>query len=369
MTPQKTFASSNCTLADSQIWTLSEVYISSLSLSLLGSGSVIVVSMVKKRHLDGQVRPLFQLALADFLAAAVLLSMSVINILTGVTDPDQTSTVLSIYNVCEYAIPLALSFYGTTFLLVMVYAYEAKQAVGGWRESSDGQEYSHRRSRKHTLYLLYFLAWCVPGLCFLTQVVALRNSPAELFPSHPTTNLITFASDTRRNDYHFYCCSCILLVYKENDSSLKPEWYTYLMKVFFLAYVLVVITCCIVVYYRVNKWCQDRQGECMFLVEGDGFSRRNMRGIYCTARSVVLVMVVCWTPAFFLVLLSLLIPKQESLFLLYVLQAITVSLQGFLNSIAYGWLRRNFREAALGERLALLAQNPRAFYDESLTRT
>uniref|UniRef100_W5NJD4 G-protein coupled receptors family 1 profile domain-containing protein n=1 Tax=Lepisosteus oculatus TaxID=7918 RepID=W5NJD4_LEPOC len=330
--------------------------------SLLGSGSVIVVSMVKKRHLDGQVRPLFQLALADFLAAAVLLSMSVINILT----------VLSIYNVCEYAIPLALSFYGTTFLLVMVYAYEAKQAVGGWRESSDGQVYDLRSCTLSNLkFPVLCLIKCVPGLCFLTQVVALRNSPAELFPSHPTTNLITFASDTRRNDYHFYCCSCILLVYKENDSSLKvkPEWYTYLMKVFFLAYVLVVITCCIVVYYRVNKWCQDRQGECMFLVEGDGFSRRNMRGIYCTARSVVLVMVVCWTPAFFLVLLSLLIPKQESLFLLYVLQAITVSLQGFLNSIAYGWLRRNFREAALGERLALLAQNPRAFYDESLTRT
>ncbi|MGH0127620.1 UNVERIFIED_CONTAM: hypothetical protein FKN15_035260 [Acipenser sinensis] len=49
-------------------------------------------------------------------------------------------------------------------------------------------------------------------------------------------------------------------------------------------------------------------------------------------------------------------------------QASTMPLQGFLDSIAYGWFRRNFREVALGERVALLAYvHSRAFYDESLT--
>ncbi|MGH0175070.1 UNVERIFIED_CONTAM: hypothetical protein FKN15_069738 [Acipenser sinensis] len=49
-------------------------------------------------------------------------------------------------------------------------------------------------------------------------------------------------------------------------------------------------------------------------------------------------------------------------------QAFTMPLQGFLDSIAYGWFRRNFREVALGERVALLAYvHSRAFYDESLT--
>lgn len=49
------------------------------------------------------------------------------------------------------------------------------------------------------------------------------------------------------------------------------------------------------------------------------------------------------------------------------LQALTTSLQGFLHSLAYGWLRRNFRREAVGPRPSL--QHPRGlqgFYDESL---
>lgn len=50
-------------------------------------------------------------------------------------------------------------------------------------------------------------------------------------------------------------------------------------------------------------------------------------------------------------------------------QAMTVSLQGFLNSIVYAWRRRNFREAVLGERLPLLAYSNKAFFEQSLGDT
>lgn len=49
-----------------------------------------------------------------------------------------------------------------------------------------------------------------------------------------------------------------------------------------------------------------------------------------------------------------------------VVQALSVSLQGFLNSIVYAWRRRNFRDAVLGERLPLMANSHRAFFDQSL---
>lgn len=48
-------------------------------------------------------------------------------------------------------------------------------------------------------------------------------------------------------------------------------------------------------------------------------------------------------------------------------QALSTSLQGFLHSLAYGWLRQNFRREAVGPRPSL--QHPRGlqgFYDESL---
>lgn len=49
-----------------------------------------------------------------------------------------------------------------------------------------------------------------------------------------------------------------------------------------------------------------------------------------------------------------------------VVQALSVSLQGFLNSIVYAWRRRNFRDAVLGERLPLMAYSNRAFFEQSL---
>lgn len=49
------------------------------------------------------------------------------------------------------------------------------------------------------------------------------------------------------------------------------------------------------------------------------------------------------------------------------LQALSTSLQGFLHSLVYGWLRQNFWQEVVGKSLSL--QHPRglrAFYDESL---
>lgn len=48
-------------------------------------------------------------------------------------------------------------------------------------------------------------------------------------------------------------------------------------------------------------------------------------------------------------------------------QALTTSLQGFLHSLAYGWLRRNFRREAVGQRPSLQHHRGlQGFYDESL---
>ncbi|KAA0715173.1 hypothetical protein E1301_Tti008776 [Triplophysa tibetana] len=46
--------------------------------------------------------------------------------------------------------------------------------------------------------------------------------------------------------------------------------------------------------------------------------------------------------------------------------AMSVSLQGFLNSIVYAWRRPNFRDAVLGERMPLMSYSQKAFFDQSL---
>lgn len=48
-------------------------------------------------------------------------------------------------------------------------------------------------------------------------------------------------------------------------------------------------------------------------------------------------------------------------------QALTVSLQGLLHSLVYGWLRQNFRKEVIGEQLPLRCRpDLKAFYDDSL---
>ncbi|KAG2460407.1 TM116 protein, partial [Polypterus senegalus] len=123
-----------------------------------------------------------------------------------------------------------------------------------------------------------------------------------------------------------------------------------------------------VAYCKVNLWCRRYEEDGLFCLRGDGFNNRNIKDIYLTVKFIFLAFLICWTPAFILIILSLANISPTKLFALYIIQAFTMSLQGFLDSIAYGWLRRNFRQVALGERSPiLLASNARPFYDESLT--
>ncbi|KAG7456166.1 hypothetical protein MATL_G00248840 [Megalops atlanticus] len=348
-------------LTDEQINALSIVYVSSLSLSLIGSFSMAVVSVIKRRYLNEQAWPLLQLALADFLASAVLLGTSAMNFVPYSLLPKKIS-------ICERGLPLSLTFYCVSFLLIMVYAYESKRAVQGWRERSedegDGQSQSGTRGG---FFPGYAVVWFVPMVVYFLYIFTEGLTEGSIW-----TNSGEPASTTViNNDYATFCTSCILLLHIRNDTCPHVDkGHDLFVKCFVFISVLSGLTCCTVVYYKVGSWYRRYKEGSMYLVEGDGFGRRHLKGLYSTARSMVLVLIICWTPGLILVSLSFVEGiSQEKLFPLYIVQALTLSLQGFLDSIAYGWLRRNFREAALGERMPLLATPPKAFYDESLTVT
>ncbi|XP_060778791.1 cannabinoid receptor 2-like [Neoarius graeffei] len=96
-----------------------------------------------------------------------------------------------------------------------------------------------------------------------------------------------------------------------------------------------------------------------------GGVRRGER-IWSSAGYMILVIVFCWTPALVLIGFSFVCSETDRLFPLFIIQAVSVSLHGFLNSIVYAWRRRNFREAVLRERMPLLTYTHRAFFDQSL---
>ncbi|XP_029289197.1 transmembrane protein 116 [Cottoperca gobio] len=330
-----------------QIDVLSTEYLVLLTLSVIGSFSVLVVSIVRWRHLKEQVHLLVQLALADLLAALILLSSSVMN----KVNIDNSEVI------CQYILPLSLTFNFISFLLVVVYAWKSKNAIQGWRaEDEGGQTWCRRRI---VAVPVYAIVWLFPIAIYLSYVLT----------SIKTTSLIPFTDQRMVRNDSKYCTSCILFLHVWRDYCSKDERnHDISIGVFLFLVVIAVMLSCSVIYYKVGKWYERNDQEGLFPVEGDGRSRRRFKSVFSNARNMVIVILFCWAPA--LILLSTLMIwtniEQYSLFGLYMIQAASVSLQGFLNSMVYAWRRPNFTEAVLGENTPLVTHNRLAFFDESL---
>lgn len=333
-----------------QINTLSIVYLALLTPSVAGSFSVLVVSIVRWRHLKQQALLLGQLALADLMAALILMSTSALN---KVTSENRV-------NICLYSLPLSLTFYFISFLLVVVYAWQSTHAVQGWRQTQadneDGQS-QHRRK----MIRVYVLVWLIPLVAYTVYVCTPFINYTVVFPD---SERVTSSAIL---DYSAYCNSCILFLHFWTDPCSGIEQYhDIFIKYFLVCVVIPVIMASSVIYYKVGKWYERQEQKGLFPVEGDGRSRRRLKKVFSTARNMVMVILICWIPALVLILLSTLPGIQQvSLFPLYVIQAASVSLQGCLNSLVYAWRRPNFTEAVLGETTPLVAHG-QPYFEESL---
>ncbi|XP_068170058.1 transmembrane protein 116 [Antennarius striatus] len=312
--------------------------------------------MVKWRHLNKQVHLLAQLALADFLSALILMYTSAIN----KVDTDNNVTI------CQYSLPLSLTFYLISFLLVVVYAWKSKNAVQGWRTRSIEDEGAQNPCRKTIVAIpVCALVWLIPITMYLGYV---------LTPFITTTVLIPITDTPLEEQFHNeskYCTSCLLFLHIWSDSCSDAELiHDTLTRIFLLVVVIPLMVSCSIIYYKVGKWHERHEQEGLFPVEGDGRSRRRIKGVFSTARNIVMVILFCWTPVLLLSNLMLWTNiKQHTLFGLYVIQVASVSLQGFLNSMVYAWRRPNFTEVIFGESTPLVAYGRQAFFDESLRST
>ncbi|XP_034031391.1 transmembrane protein 116 [Thalassophryne amazonica] len=331
-------------LSEDHIGILSTVYLVFLTPSVIGSCSVLVVSIIRWKHLQQQVQILVQLALADLLAAVVLMSASAMNKVQNINN----------VHICQYSLPLSITFYSVSFLLVLVYAWTSKTAIEGWRERP-AESNEEQRLIPTGAYFLYVLTFLIKSdLLVLTNDIPLSGA----------------AFDESK-----YCTSCIFFLHNWSDPYCKTENIhdTFITIVLFLVVIPVMVSCS-VIYYKIGKWYQRSKQEGLFPVEGDGRSSRRHKKMFSTARNMVMVIFFSWTPALILIVLSTLTTwppsapwiEQNNLFAVYVIQAVAVSLQGFLNSLVYAWRRPNFTEAVLGEATPLMVHEHLAFFDESL---
>ncbi|KAF7699430.1 uncharacterized protein si:dkey-30c15.2 [Silurus meridionalis] len=345
-------------LSEQQLTALSSLYVSCLSFSLIGSCSVFITSTVKKKQLKEQAKPLIQLALADLLASLCLTLTALMNFLSlGVV---RDSEVL-----CSAGLALTLTFYCISFLLVVVYACESANSIQGWRNEDEGgfthqRTFSHsqdsrRTRRRRRINLVYVLVWLLPVIGYVIYIRTASFPFMSLIPSHPISN-----SDTNDWPNARFCSSCILFLHLHIDdtevcSTLDLTHIKY-TKIFTFTSVLSVLICCTLMYWRLQVRLRR--------YERGSVSRAEK--IWSSARYMILIIVFCWTPALVLIGLSFVCSETDSLFPLFIVQAVSVSLHGFLNSIVYAWRRRNFREAVLGDRTPLLLYTHQAFFEQSL---
>ncbi|KAK3548905.1 hypothetical protein QTP70_021709 [Hemibagrus guttatus] len=339
-------------LSDKKLTALSSVYVSCLTVSFIGSCSVFIASIVKRKKLNEQVKPLIQLALADLLASLCLGVTSVLNLVWS-------GAVRNWEVLCSAGLSLSLMFYYVSFLLVIVYAFESAHSLQGWREEDEGvftpQDSSSgsRRKRRMMIDLLYVLVWLLPVIVFVVYITTVSFPMMSLFPSHQSFNY----KESVQPNTHF-CNSCILFLQLHIDddevcSTVDLIQIKYI-KIFTFTSVLFGLICCTWMYWRLQ----------VRMRRYDGVGRTDR--IWSSARYMILIIILCWTPALLLIGLSFICSVTEKMFPLFIIQAVSVSLHGFLNSIVYAWRRRNFREAVLGERMPLLTYTHRAFFDQSL---
>ncbi|KAJ0069694.1 hypothetical protein NL108_012326 [Boleophthalmus pectinirostris] len=331
----------NDTLQIDQIKTITYVYIAFLTPSVIGSFSVFLVSLLRWRNLQEQRQLLVQLSLADLLASSVLLSITSSNVISTGQEP----------NLCLYGLPLALVFYCLSFMLVNSYALKSKNVVQGWRTRPAGSEDVQSGRTKENVH--YALLWV-----FLIGVYVIY----AVFMASPNTKTRTGITEPE------YCKRCILFSHVWKDDCSVYDFKHQAPVYFFLFFLVVeVILSCTVIYHDIFKWHEGQQQrqQGLFPVEGDGQSTKRFKHLKYTARNRVLVIIVCWTPALLLFGMTWAI-EQSRLFPLYIIQAATVSLQGFVNSMVYAWKRPNFTEAVLGERTPLIIYNHVSFFEESL---
>ncbi|KAM6100986.1 transmembrane protein 116-like [Pterocles gutturalis] len=332
-------------LSDDQVFVLTCIYLPASLLSLLGSGSVLAVTSRRGRCCHVQLRPLFLLALADFLAAAVLLGTATIQLLPA-------PLFVPAYAACPYGQMLATTFYAVSFLMVVVYALEAYRTVRGWpaRHAPAPQE-SGGCLGSVWRGLPYVLAWLVPALTLLGQVVARGTSVTDIAP-RPLEPVVPWKGNGSHPTYSLYCSRyTAVLPPAEGDPRYVGRKDMGLEgKIIFFLYLLLVLSCCTLLYWRVQLWCRRKAAAPLLTQEKDGFAGRSIRSGARVSHSFQLVFLLCWAPAFLLTLLSFTSIEPASVFVLYVATALTVSLQGFLHSLVYGWLRQNFRREAVGKR-------------------
>ncbi|XP_038054369.1 transmembrane protein 116-like [Patiria miniata] len=294
------------------------------SLSVLGSGSIIIAVILKRKVLNPEVYPLFHLSLADLLASIfVIVSL----IIFGQTSEDGDRS-----SACAWTSSLAWGLYLTTFLLTLIYAFEAYRRTVDQLAQLVSPYYSKEPTYSCTPWYLpvaYTIAWVMP-LLSLAVWHATQHTEAQVFKV------------CKRYNYE-----CLVIFHRKNDPCLDRSDVgvggRLAMKSFFITSFFLCSIGIVVFYYLTHKavTLSQHSSGVVSHKQYEAAKRIRNRGIlYCA------VFIICWLPASIVGIITYTeVAITENLIVLFMMQGCIANLQGFLNCLIYGWIRGGFKSA------------------------
>ncbi|XP_065066615.1 transmembrane protein 116-like [Rhopilema esculentum] len=336
-------------LSGSQMKSLSYLYLIMACMSLLGSASIVITSIVKRKMSNREVHPIFHLSLADLLGSLFLFIGSIAY---------HTLEETAIRNKsCPYLTGFATAFYMATFFLTLNYARTVYQKITV-RAKGDSVRRPIRpsvdRSKKvglkkcNTQFVYYGLAWSLP----LLVTIILFSVDHTSFG--PNDNICSSCLPL----FHFKNSNCQMI----KDASYKdePDWYG-IYKYTFLGFLVLSIIGTVaynMMAYRAFRSIQIYGGIISKRQRGMLTSVKRRLALFCGT------FLICWTPSLVLGIISMSSSFQmKSLYWLYIIQACTCPLQGFINAFIYGWYRPGFKQA-INERSPLVVQPASSFQSD-----
>ena len=301
---------------------IAKIGLTSATLSLLGSLSILIYTVVRKLMNNQHVRPLFHLSLAETILSVIWIGSTLKYFFAAEFEhPAYTAVSCFVWQLLAELVHLA-TFFLTINYALHVYLRMLQRTVQVHMVSEGGESHVPVSCLSGASYVV---SWCAPLLLLLPIFINIRV------------------------DHISACQKCVILI----DvpvllcGNITPA-YGYIV----LACSLTVSTLLIILIYSASLK--------LYWKAVPGFRTDNERQQFANMQSRVtlymLVFIVCWAPAFMISYHKWLnhsnafevyggVVDVEKFFWLYVFQAVLAPLQGFANSVVYGWSRKQFRES------------------------
>lgn len=306
---------------------LAVIYMISSFLSIIGSLSIIIYTCKRRIVCNSEIHPLFHLSLADFFLAC---GWFVTTSLWWIHRNDSAKDA----EACFYLEIVTEIFHIASFFLTVNYATHVFVRIKQRTRDAGSHGFFYRK-----LFLgLYALSWIAPVLLMLPMVI---------YYTH----------------HDFLDCSRCLLLFDRPKARMYDKrgievtdtnnyaWRNYGSIVLVITLGVSIVLLLVLYFMAMKKFTNLIKRSGLLSIQQRELIESNKKRVML----YILVFFICWLPAFVVAFVDLFTEGQgysfKKMFVVFLIEGIFTPMQGFFNSLVYGWTRNSFRRIG-GDRMA-----------------